>query len=44
MREIVNTVLGESTTDLNREFYDATRLLLAYLAIDRAPLTMADME
>ena len=44
MLKIVNAVLGESTTNLNREFYDATQLLLAYLAIDRAPLTMSDME
>lgn len=44
MREIARTVLGESSTDLNREFYGATQLLLAYLAIDRTPSTLSDVD
>lgn len=44
MLKIVYVVLGEPTTDLNRDFYDATQVLLAYLAIDRAPLMMSDTE
>lgn len=44
MLAIVRTVLGESSRDLNREFYGATMLLLGYLAIDRAPSTAADFE
>lgn len=44
MRQIIKGLLGESSTELNREFYRATQLLLAYLAIDRAPSTISDFE
>lgn len=45
MKEVFKLVLNEEPSDeLSRDFYDATLLLVGYLAIDRAPTTMADFK
>lgn len=44
MKEVIQLVLNEEPSDkLSSDFYHATLLLVGYLAIDRNPMTMADV-
>ena len=44
MRKVANTVCGEVTDNLNRDFYWAAILLLGYLGISREALDVSDLE
>lgn len=44
MRDVSTSLLGNVTGNLNRDFYHAALLLLAYLGIERQPMTLADTE
>jgi hypothetical protein len=44
MRDVSTGLLGNVTGNLNRDFYHAALLLLAYLGIERQPMTLADTE
>ena len=45
MKDICRLVLNaDGSEHPSRDFYDATLVLVGYLAIDRQPMTMADVE
>jgi hypothetical protein len=44
MSDISQIVMGHVTEHPSRDFYDATKVLVGYLLIDRRPITFQDLE